>query len=175
LNKLRWINGEYIKKKTTSELTDLFAPSLRKKGYLKTDHLGTDRRKWLEELVELFKNRIKLVDEFIEQTGYFFTEKLSYNKEAVDKYLNDEGTAVFLKRLKAELERLTSFDIQSVEKCCRGLAAQLNVPAARLIHPTRVALTGRSVTPGLFEVMALLGKEKVLKRLEKTIEMIDRN
>ncbi len=173
MNKLRWINGEYIKKKKTPELTDLLIPSLKTKGYLKTGRLSADRRKWLEELVELFKDRVKLLDEFVEQAGYFFTEKLSYDKEAVDKYLKTENVAVLLKRLKTELEKLTSFDVRSVEKCCRELAAQLDVPAARLIHPTRVALTGKMVTPGLFEVMNLLGKERVLKRLEKAIKMVD--
>jgi len=173
LNKLRWINGEYIKKKKTPELTDLLIPLLKKKRYLKSGYLDADRQKWLEELVELFKNRFKLLDEFIEQAGCFFTEKLSYDKDAVKKYLKTEDAGVLLKRLKTELEKLVSFDVRNVEKCCRGLAAQLDVPAARLIHPTRVALTGKMVSPGLFEMMTLLGKEKVLRRLEKAIKMVE--
>ena len=160
IDKLRWINGEYIKNKNTKELTNLLKNKIR----------GDINQDYLEKVVDLYKTRFHTLAEFTNLTRAFFTEDFPVDAEArekLEKYLKDNKTKKALAEFRIEIAKLKDFNKESIEKICRRLAEKYNIKPAAIIHPTRVAISGKTVGAGLFEMMELLGKKKVLERLEK--------
>ncbi|KPK38223.1 MAG: hypothetical protein AMJ78_10340 [Omnitrophica WOR_2 bacterium SM23_29] len=166
INKLTWMNGEHIKIKNTAELAELIIPRLKEKGYLG----GAFDREWLLSVIKLLQGRIKTLEEFFAQADFFFVGKIKYEKQAVESVLAKGGVKARLNALIEKFNTLSSFDLQSIETCVRDLAAEFGIKAADLIHPIRVAVTGRTVGPGLFETVALLGKEKTIKCLKEALK-----
>ena len=114
----------------------------------------------------LYRTRIRTFRELFEQADFFFEEDISFDPKAVDKYLKDDSARKLLKEWRATLTSKGDFtNPAALEDLLRKSVEQLGVDARMLIHPTRVAISGRTVTPGLFETMAILGRETVLKRL----------
>lgn len=161
MDKLTWLNGQYIKQMPTAQLTELLAPFLTEKGYIDEDF---DRQR-LQNIVDLFKNRSETLVEFLEWADFIFIDSPQVDEEARQKYLSQNRHREF-EMLSDRIGRLDLFDIAHVEKAFRDLVAELGIKASDLVHPVRVALTGRAVGPGLFETMAILGKEKTVKRLK---------
>lgn len=162
MDKLEWINSQYIKKTDNERLIDLVIPFLKEKGYIQDEY---DRNKLLE-IVKLYKGRISTLTDLLEWADFVFVDKLSYDPKAKEEHLSVNKKREF-ELLKGKLSSINSFDIHETEKAFRELVSELNIQSSELVHPIRVALTGRAVGPGLFETMAVLGKEKTLKRLEE--------
>ena len=167
IDKLRWINGEYIKNKNTKELTKLlFYPPVK----LDTKYKELGNLLYLEKVVDLYKTRFHTLNEFTTLTRAFFTEVFPVDAEAkkkLEKYLKDGKTKKAFAEFRIEIAKLKDFNKESIEKICRRLAEKYNIKPAAIIHPTRVAISGKTVGAGLFEIMELLGKKKILERLEK--------
>lgn len=163
IDKLRWINLQYLKKLDTNLLVEMIIPRLKKAGFI-GDNFD---RNWLFNLVKLYQARCYTLSEFQEQTEFFFKEDFKYDEEGVNTYLKSDKIPLMFKKLAEALEKLTEFDIKNTEEAARKLVDEFGIKGADLIHPVRVAISGRTVSAGLFEIMALLGKEKVLKRLER--------
>jgi glutamyl-tRNA synthetase len=157
LDKLNWMNSQYIKRLDLEELIPLASPFL-KEGK--------------KDLIRLFQDRIKTLSELKKQTDYFFLKRIQYTKEARRKITKDKNTSFVFKELIKRLKSPGVFNSQDVENLCRSLIKDLNIPSASLIHPVRAAVTGRTVTPGLFEVISLLGREKTIERLKRALGMI---
>ena len=90
------------------------------------------------------------------------------------KHFRKEGSAALLRRAASLLHTLEPFDLDSVESGYRNLSKELGISAGRLIHPTRLAISGRTMGPGLFDIIVLLGREKTVSRLEKAALWIER-
>ncbi len=162
MEKLTWINTQYIKNSATSKLTDLLAPVLKNAGYPPESF----DRIWLENLVGLFKPRMSTLQDFINWAAFAFKDDFPVDAEARAQHLSEDRSKEF--RLLAErLSDVTDFNIKTAEDTFRDLVAELGIKAGELVHPVRVALTGKSVGPGLFETMAILGKEKTVRRLSQ--------
>ena len=160
VDKLRWVNAEYIKKKETKELASL----IKDMGGFEDIIDPT----YFEKVVELYKTRFRALSEFRELTICFFTDDFPIDEAAqkkIDKHLKDEQTKKAFLSFKIELEKLKSFTHKNIEKACRTAADRHSVKPAGIIHPTRAALSGKTAGCGLFEMMELLGKEKVIERL----------
>jgi glutamyl-tRNA synthetase len=166
MQKLTWINGEYIKQLTTAELADLVMPFLA--GHAPLAQLSIERN-YLEKIAGLFQSRMTTLAEFPQRADSFFTPELAIEEAARAKYMNRDFSCEFSLYLK-RLETLTVFDTASIEACFRQLVEELHIEAKVLIHPLRVALTGKTVGPGLFDVIYYLGKERTKARLEKWIK-----
>ncbi|MHA2010605.1 MAG: glutamate--tRNA ligase, partial [Promethearchaeota archaeon] len=108
---------------------------------------------------------------FAEQGRFFFVDKFEYEEKGVKKFFIPES-AGYLKRWLEVMDSLERFDVENLENSLRGLSEELGIKPAALIHPTRLALTGTTKGPSLFELMELLGKQESMKRLEKTIKFI---
>lgn len=171
LEKLEWMNGVYIRSLSPAELTERCLPYLRRAG-LVGEEVGPQERAWLEKVISLEQERMKKLGEVVELTRFFFGEEVEIEPEAWEKWLSRPGTKGLLEELLHRLERLPCFDAASIEEAIRGLAAERGLGAGKVIHPTRVAVTGRMVGPGLFETMAVLGREKCLLRLQRTLERL---
>ncbi len=161
LDKLRWLNGQYIKETDTANLTALLIPFLKEK-YPTASLL--DGKK-LENIVQLFKGRMTTLMDFLEWTDFIFADQAQFDPEAKQKHLSQDRSKDFALLVQA-LEGVQDFNVKTVEEAFRRIVEQLGIPAGELVHPVRVALTGRAVGPGLFDTMAVLGKEKTVQRLK---------
>ena len=128
-------------------------------------------RKSLESIVKLFQSRINTLLDFIDWTDFLFTEEIKIDEETRKKYFPADTLGRF-KLLGERLKPLQTFDAKSAEEVFRSLVAELKIQASELVHPVRVALTGRTIGPGLFETMAVLGKEKTIKRLAEAAKTV---
>ncbi len=166
IQKLNWLNGEYIRETPASELTDFVATHLIARNIIKEDY----DRQWLEAVVKSFQTRFCNIDDFIEQSGFLFSEDINIDQAIVNEHLNNEKTRNLLTKLKQGLEGVDQFTTELVEQAVRSLADAEGVKAADIIHPARVAMTGKTAAPGIFDVIYLIGKERVVKRLDKAIK-----
>ena len=165
VNKLIWMNGEYIRARKIEELLPLVEPRLKEKGIIKD---AADKAR-LAEVVNLFHPRAKTIAELADSAAPFFSDEITYDNAAVDSVLSRAGVRQKLEAVIAGFEKLKSFDPQALENCVRDLAAGFGIKAADLIHPIRVAVTGNKVGAGLFETISLVGKEKTLSRLKSCL------
>ncbi len=161
IKKLDWLNSEYIKAYPPEKMANLIAPLLIKKGLLKKDY---DKR-WFESVIKAYSTRFSNIDDFIIQAAFCFKEKIDFDQGAVKEHINKDALS-YIEKYRERIEKAAGFDEKTLEKIARQLAEELGINWARIIHPTRVAVTGRSVSPGIFTVLVLLGKERVLKRLK---------
>jgi glutamyl-tRNA synthetase len=160
--KLEWFNQQHILALAPDELGRRLVPSFEAAGLWKDEYLG-DRHAWFFAVLELLAPRAKRLGDFVEQGRFFFTDDLAYDEAAVAKHLT--GMGGHLAALDAACEALGAFDPSSIETALRATAEARGVKAASLIHACRVAVTGRVVSPGLFEVLSLLGRSRVHARL----------
>ena len=160
--KLEWFNQQYIMRLPPDELGSRVKPSFQAAGLWDEAFLG-DRHPWFFAVIELLKPRVKRLGEFAAQGRFFFIDAIEYDPAAVRKYLT--GMAEHLVAFDAACAELATFDAPSIEAALRLVAEARGVKAAALIHATRVAVSGKSVSPGLFEVLNLLGPKRVHERL----------
>ena len=161
LDKLNWMNNQYLKKEDPQKLTDQLIPLLLEKKYIEKDNFD---RNYVISLVKLFQGRLTTINDFADWADFFFIQKPSIDPQAKEKYLSGNLSrefGLFMERL----DRLKDFNIITIEESFRDLVKELNIEAKALIHPIRVALTGKTVGPGLFEVIYYLGRECTKERL----------
>lgn len=169
--KLEWMNGQYLSSASAERLEPLVEKILLDAGVAAAVELQSDRD-YLRRVIELLKSKVKLVTEFAAQSSYFFHEPEQYQDAARAKYWKEPRTAEYLEQAAARLEALPEFSPATIEEAMRHLAEALGVAASKLIHPARLALTGVGVSPSLFETMALLGKDRVVARLQKAAKIL---
>ena len=160
MDKLKWLNGQYIKQMPESQLMELLIPFLKEKGYI-DDHFDKQR---LRAIVKAFKPRLLTLVDFLDWTDFIFKDEFAVDEEAQKEHSREDRKKEF-GLLKERFAKIEEFNAENVEKEFRNLVAELGIKASDLVHPVRVALTGKSIGPGLFETIALLGKEKILARL----------
>ncbi|MDO8535880.1 MAG: glutamate--tRNA ligase [Candidatus Omnitrophota bacterium] len=163
MDKLSWINGQYIKNMDTKELAARTENFLADKKVIDDKF---DRARWAQ-IVAAYKERTRTLEDFTSVYKIFFCDEADYDEKAVEKYLKKPNSKEIINRCKSVIEAGSKFDKASIEEAYRKLADELKLKAAELIHPTRVAISGKTVGAGLFDMMELLGREKVLKRLAK--------
>lgn len=170
LEKATWLNGEYLKRADAEYLTELLLPMLREHGLIEDD-LSPERRQWLVDVVDLMKERTRLLKDFVTWGRYFFTEDFPYDNRARKKWLSREEVPERLEMLAERIEALETWDVDSIEQAIRGLADELEVSASKIIHPCRAACTGQTIGPSLFHLMELLPQDSVVRRLRKAAEL----
>ena len=169
-DKLNWLNNQYLKKEDAQKLSDELIPLLIEKGYIQKDNFD---RSYIVSLVKLFQGRLSTLNDFIDWADFFLVKDIKIDPAAEKKFLTRDLSREF--RLFTErLEALDKFDIVSIEASFRDMVRELNIEAKALIHPIRVALTGKTIGPGLFEVIYYLGKERTKERLLSWIERSQR-
>jgi glutamyl-tRNA synthetase len=162
--KLDWFNQQHIMRLAPDDLARRVRPSFDAAGLWRDEYL-TDRHAWFFTILELFKPRVKRLDDFVVQARFFFIDTVEFDESAVAKYLHSAEIAACLETLADAFRTLPDFDAVSTETALRHTAEVGGVKAASLIHAVRVAVTGKAISPGLFEVLALLGRERVIARL----------
>ena len=163
--KLDWFNSEHIMRMANAEVARRIEPLLKEAGFWKNEYAGS-RAPWLAQVIELLKPRAKKLADFIERGRPFFAEVGEYDPAAVKKHLGADGLAGHVAALRTAFAACEPFDPSSTEATLRRVATERAVGAGPLIHATRVGVTGAAVSPGIFEVLSLLGRDVTVARLE---------
>jgi glutamyl-tRNA synthetase len=163
--KLQWLNGWYIRNKPPEEVAKLVLPILLDKG------IKAELDDKLVMIVKELSQRAKTLLDITGSLGYFYAREIEYEEKAAGKFLTPEMTDV-LKELTERLSLPESFTAEEIQKVFEGIMEERGLKLGTIAQPVRVALTGGSVSPGIFEVMEIMGKDMVLSRLNKAIEYI---
>jgi len=174
MEKLNWFNSEYLKRMSIDSLTKMLFPFLKEANYIENEEsLSPAKNEYIKEVVKLMQRRLKNFSQFIEYADYFFVDKIDIEPQAFDSVLNKEGVPGILQALQEKLSALKCWNEESIENAVREVASSLQIKGGQIIHPTRVALSGKKVGPGLFELMVVLSQDKTVKRLKEAIEKIE--
>ncbi|MGQ9609768.1 MAG: glutamate--tRNA ligase [bacterium] len=169
--KLLWLNGEYIMKMDIDERTKAVLPFLREAGFI-GENITSEQYEWIKKIVVAVGERLKLLSQINEYAGFFFTDKIKYDEEAVNKILRKDNVSTILEKLRDKFQNIEPFDENNLENAIKASGDELGINPGKQIQPLRVALTGKSVGPGIFETLTLLGREKVIKRINDALEML---
>jgi glutamyl-tRNA synthetase len=171
LEKLAWMNSEYLRHLPSERLLPLVREVL-KSARLWSEALAGEERERFETCTSLVQTRARTLLDFSHSGRAFFTDDFDYDLAARQKHWRDPALADLLAALSERLSRTEPFDSLETENTLRALAEDRGVKAALLINAARVALTGQAVAPGLFVVMAALGRDRVVKRLRRAAEFL---
>jgi len=169
VTKLVWINGEYIRAMPLDRFIELAKPFLSS-----TSRDGSPDRvsddDYARSVVALIKEKVKLLKELPGQTNYFFADDYPVDPEAVKKSCSVPETSERLTRLAERFAGVTDWKAEALETALRSLAAELGVKPGELIHPCRVAVSGRAAGPSLFHMLEVLGRDRVVARLRRAAD-----
>jgi glutamyl/glutaminyl-tRNA synthetase len=167
--KLEWMNGQHLSMISLEELEPRVTPAIIA-ARLATEEELVDRRDWYLRLLDLLRVRSRTIDDIVRQAGPYFLEDIQYDPAAVAKNWKDQEEAADL--LRATRDALAATDVwegPALEAALRGLAEQKAITAGKVFQPLRVALTGMTVSPGIFEMLVQMGRELSLKRIDKAL------
>ncbi len=169
--KLLWLNHHYIKNGDPKRLARLFHEMLVEKGVLDVP-LGEDRQGYLEEVVKCQQEKRKTLVEMVEESTYFFRDEIEIDEKAGKKVLKAAARPI-LEKLKAKLSAQKAFTEEALETVFREIMEEEELKLGKIAQPLRVALTGGTVSPGIFELVSILGKETVLSRIDRAIDYME--
>lgn len=166
--KLDWLNAQYIMNSNPEDLASLVMPFLIKDGLVKEGRIDI---KWLSDAVKTLQERSKTLLELASSLRYYISEDIEYNEKSRKKFLNEKSLPLLLE-LKDGLASTADFSARNIEDIFKSIVERHSVKLGDLAQPVRVAMTGGTASPGIFEVLLILGKEKAVRRLEKALETI---
>ena len=174
--KLTWMNAQYLRKLSPDALLDWYIRFAVRAGLGTTDELR-GKAEWLKRVVLSLQERSQTIEELVESSRFYFglpEGDAAYDIAAVKKLFDKPGMAELLRKGASALASLDQWTVEAEEKAYRDLIEKEGLKGGDLIHPTRLALTGRTVGPSLFEIIDILGKEEVVARLERAASYIER-
>jgi len=171
LQKLEWMNGEYIRSYSDEKVLELVFPFLEKENLVEKEDFSA-RKSFLLKFISLLKERCTTLTDFAEKGKYFFTSDFNYEPKAAGKYFNSAQVVDLLDLLAKRFSNLENFRKAQLEQTLYNLAEELEIKASLLIHPVRLAATGTSAGPPLFDLLELLGQEEVNRRIQKAVGFI---
>jgi glutamyl-tRNA synthetase len=172
--KLLWFNGVYLRSLTAEDLAGRCLPFLQKVGLL-PDPCPPERMAYLVTLMPLVRERLKLLTDVPEWTGFFLKEELEVPppEALVPKKLDQAQTIRVLEAILTALNPAPErFAVSDLEPVLHALPKQLGLKMGEVFMPLRVAVSGRTATPGMYEMLAALGKTRVLERIEKALAVL---
>jgi glutamyl-tRNA synthetase len=169
--KLEWMNGLYLIERPIDLLVKEMLPLFAAAGYINLNNpIDTA---YITRVIELLRVRSKRLTEIVASAEYFFRDPSDYDEKAVKKFFSPES-ADYLKQLGKILEAANDFSEKTLETTFATAAESMGISISKLIHPMRLAVSGISAGPGLFELLATLGKERVVRRVSTAISFFQR-
>jgi glutamyl-tRNA synthetase len=170
--KLDWFNAQYLAQLTSEDLVRRVKPLFEAAGVWSGEY-DASRRMWMQRVLRLVLPRVRRLPDFVEQARPFLTATVDYDPEAVRKHLTtadlDQHVEMLIVALEADAQ---PYEEAAIERVFRSVADARGIKAAALIHAARIAATGKAVSPGIFEVLALLGKPLTLARLRDLVRFL---
>lgn len=167
INKLNWLNAEHLRKKSNEEILIMLKEHIQKTEY--ADKSLDDN--FLLSIIEAMKERVSFIHEFVDNCKYFYEPPKEYEQKAIEKNWKPE-TPQQLQKLRDSFMLLDNPTKEDYENVLTKVAAKLNVGKGKLIHPLRLSVSGQSTGPGIFDLLFILGKDEVIKRIDKAINSI---
>src|SRR4030043_638944 len=167
--KLLWLNSQYIINSSAEELAEMVVPFLIKEKVISEGQ--TLDKEWLSKAIDTQKERSRTLIELANSLRYYISEDVEYNEKAKIKFLNEKSLP-YLIELKDSLVSISDFSALEIEKVFTSIIEKHGIKLGNLAQPVRVAMTGKTERPGIFEVLEIIGKEKTLKRLDRAIKTI---
>ncbi len=165
-NKLHWLNGEYARELGDSEFYDLAVARLKSSGV----ELNKFPEEYVRAALQTCKGKINTFDELTAYCEFYFTDDFDFNPEGVAKYFTTENKPR-LKAVRDALSALEKFDADNIETTLKSTASKLGVKVGAIVHTTRLAVTGSNVGPSLYHLLEVLGKQKVLTRIDRALSI----
>jgi glutamyl-tRNA synthetase len=172
--KLEWMNGQHLNLVPSHELYARVVPAMEAAGLATAEELEA-RRDWFVSLLDLLKVRARTIDDIVRQAGPYFHGLISYDPDAVAKQWKDRaGTRAILSQVRDTLAGLEHWEPAAMEEALRLLAERLGFgeKAGRVLQPLRVALTGLAASPGIFDVLLMLGRDRSLARIDDAVSFL---
>lgn len=167
LQKLNWLNAEHLRKKTNEELLLLLKDEIKKSKF--ENHNFSDN--FLILIIEAMRERVSFVKEFIDTCTYFYEAPTEYEQKSIEKNWKPD-TPEHLNKLKEEFASLSDPTKEDFEHALAKVSEEINVGKGKLIHPLRLAVSGQSTGPGMFDLLFILGQNEVVSRIETAVERI---
>jgi glutamyl-tRNA synthetase len=164
--KFLWVNFHYLKSTPLAQLADEIIPIIQAKGY----PVPRDKT-WLEKMIATLQERAKTLAEMVDAARYYLVEDIDYEEKTAQKFLTKDAAAP-MQSLVEKLSDLTDFLAPSIERAFTTTLEEYNLKMGMLAQPVRVALTGGTVSPGIHDVIAVLGKERTIRRLKRALDYI---
>src|SRR5262245_42364692 len=164
--KFLWVNAHYLKSKPLSELAEAVKPYIAAKGYPVPEN-----NQWLEKMIGTLQERAKTLVEVVDAGHYYFTDNITLDEKAAQKFLT-KAAAAPLSELFAELNSIENFTQPEIEQAFSQTLQKYGLKMGELAQPVRVALTGSTISPGIHEVIEVLGKTRTLERLKHALAAI---
>ncbi len=162
--KLDWMNSEYIRKRSPEDLLVYVKPLIEKKGYIVSDE-------YILAVIKLMQERARTINDFVEFASYFFERPTEYDEKYKSKHWTPDAKER-LREVLPEFGALNTWSHDSLEGVIRAYAEKSGISAGKLIHPIRLAVTGRGMGPGLFELLEVIGKEESTTRIGHALEAL---
>jgi glutamyl-tRNA synthetase len=164
--KFLWLNAHYLKTRPLEQLSDDIVPYIQARGYLVPND-----KKWLQRMISTLRERAKTLVELVDAASYYLKDEIVLDEKATKKFLTPE-IAVPLKSLIQKLTALDDFSEAGIQREFAAVLEDYGLDMGKLAQPARVALTGSTVSPGIHDVIAVLGKERTLRRLRAALESL---
>jgi glutamyl/glutaminyl-tRNA synthetase len=169
-NKLYWLAGEYMKQLPLDQKVEGCLPYLKRAGYLADTHSAADDAK-LRQIIEAAGDRLKLFSDILPYSAPFLKAELEYDPKSIEKRLKKAGAKQILEAVLGVLESAEPWDAATLDKALHAYGETNSIKMGEIVNPVRVAITGVEVGVGLFDAMAILGKETTIARMKKGIEL----
>ena len=167
LQKLNWLNAEHLRKKSKEELLLNLKDEIHKSKFNNQNYSDD----YLVLIIEAMRERVSFIKEFIDTCTYFYEVPAEFEQKSIEKNWKPE-TPDHLEKLKEEFASLNNPTKEDFEHSLSKVSEELNVGKGNLIHPLRLAVSGQSTGPGMFDLLFILGKEEVVKRIDTAIKII---
>jgi glutamyl-tRNA synthetase len=169
--KLEWMNGQHLNLLPLAEVEPLITPAMVDAGYASAEWFATNHD-WYAKLLELLRVRARTVDEVVRLAAPYFGESVALDPDAVAKQWKDPATGDVLADARTALAGVSDWSVEPLETALRSVAEARSVGAGKLFQPLRVALTGSAVSPGIFDVLTLLGRHRSLARIDDGLRVL---
>jgi len=175
LKKLEWMNGQHLSMMSAAELAPLVTRGLVAAD-LATEADLSARQSWYFALIDLLKVRARTTDDMVRQAVPYLADEIEYDSDAVTKTWKDAAaTRDLLGATRDALAAGATWDAQPLEESLRALAESRGTAAGKIFQPLRLALTGVTASPGIFDVLVMLGRARSLARIDAAVQFLDRN
>lgn len=168
LDKLNWINGYYIRQNSVERIAEMSLPYLREAGYI-TGDISPERKEWLLMVVESVLEHLSHVAQITDYVGIYFNDEIEFENEEAREVLKGEQIPVVMDAFRAKVKEMPEITPDAVKGMLKALTKELKLGGKLVYMPVRVALTGQTHGPELYYILPILGREKILTRLDSTL------
>jgi glutamyl-tRNA synthetase len=169
--KLEWMNGQHMSLTSAADLEPIVSPMIIQAGFATAGELSS-RRQWWLNLLDLLRVRARTTHDIVRQAESYFRDAVAYDAEAVAKHWKDREASASVLRAVRDRLAATDWDGGAMEEALRKLAEELGLSSGKVFQPLRVALVGQLASPGIFDVLMVLGREKSLARLDSAVQFL---